>query len=170
LLKAQTNRGKLRFTPGELTSAFEERLQHLIVSCQERGSLVTLITPASRLRRSQSRLARTRSAAGAVFFMPYMSIEGMLDGGDAYDEAIRRTGKTMGTLIVDAEKAVPGDSSHFKDSGHFRAAGSRRMAACVAEALSQHSAFRALATKPPNPSARSVNTRNLESISSIPAI
>jgi amino acid adenylation domain-containing protein len=138
LLRAYNPRGKLIFTPAELTTGFEERLERLVRACQERCALVVLVTTANRLRRSQSRFQRLRSAATNAFYMPYLSIEGMLDGYEACDEAIRRVGMRTGVPVVEAGRAVPGDRRHFVDSRHFRDAGSECMARGLANAMLSH--------------------------------
>ncbi|MBM3516974.1 MAG: hypothetical protein FJX56_03620 [Alphaproteobacteria bacterium] len=105
---------------------------------------MTLLTTAGRLDRSQSWLARTRASASNVFFMPYLSITGMLEALEVYDRAIRRVGQRTGAAVFEAAGVVPGDGTHYADSGHFRDAGSRRMAAWLAASLINHPGFRAL--------------------------
>jgi amino acid adenylation domain-containing protein len=144
LVRAQFSRGKLHVSPTDLTEGFETRLEQLVRLCQRHCSVVALVTSVPRLRRTQTRLQRARGAVTNVFFMPYMSIDGILDAYDAYDGAIRRVGSRTGALVIEANDAVPGDGAHFIDSNHFSDAGSRRMAACVADALKQHPVMRAL--------------------------
>jgi len=146
LFRAQFVNRRLNVSDAELTSDFEGRLEQLVQLCQERCPVVVLLATAGRLRRSQSSIERLRSAVTNVFFMPYMSIDELLDSSDAFDEAIRRVGNRTGTLVIDPKTAIPGDSVHYVDSSHFRDVGSKRIAAFVANALTNYPRFRALVT------------------------
>ena len=144
LIRAQSSRGKLRIVPAELTAAFEGRLTRIVQQCSEHGALVVLLTPASRVRRTQSRIGRARACASSVLYMPYLSINGMLDAWQAYDDAIRRVAQATGALLIDTTATVPGDRRDFVDSSHLSAQGIRRLAEGVGDALCGDKSFRAI--------------------------
>ena len=83
LLHAHSERGKLRFDEETLTQGFEERLEHLVRLCQRDARVVALLTGEGPLRREQSWLAQMHSSITSVFYMPYLSITGMLTAGEA---------------------------------------------------------------------------------------
>ena len=47
--------------------------------------------------------SRARSAANNLFHMQYMSIDGLLSAGDAYEEAFYRVGAKTGVLVVNGK-------------------------------------------------------------------
>ena len=71
----------------------------------------------------------------SLLWMPYMSLQGVLDGFDAYDRVIREVGAAEGVVLVEGEEQIPGDDEHFADSVHFTDAGCRLQADRVLAAL-----------------------------------
>jgi len=67
--------------------------------------------------------------------MPYMSIDGLLQGFEAYNEVIRVVARDKGALLIGDPDGIPADSVHYVDSAHFTDAGSRAMARRVTAAL-----------------------------------
>jgi lysophospholipase L1-like esterase len=79
-------------------------------------------------RRGQERRQQIANADVAFFYMPWMSIEGMLDAMDVYNHAILRYGDTHGVPVVDDREAIPADADHFTDCMHLADKGAEAMA------------------------------------------
>jgi hypothetical protein len=60
--------------------------------------------------------------------MPWMSIDGMLDAMDTYNQAILDYAAMNGLPVVDDRDAVPPDAEHFSDCMHFVDKGAEAMA------------------------------------------
>jgi lysophospholipase L1-like esterase len=73
--------------------------------------------------------------------MPYMSVDGLLEGFEEYNRVIREVATRRSAILVGGESEIPGDSVHFVDSVHFTEAGSRRMAARVSSVLAEERSF-----------------------------
>ena len=141
---AHSAAGKLAFEREELARPFREDLRELVQASREAADLVVVITFAHQLRRDQSAQDQERAAVTSLYYMPYMSIDGLLEGFDAYNDVIREVATESGVLLVDGEDAIPGDPAHFTDSVHFTDQGSAAMGQRVAAALIRSPALAAI--------------------------
>ena len=80
---------------------------------------------------------RAKLAATAAFFNPQLSIDGLIDAYDRYNEAIRSAGREAGVRVADADQAIPREAACFRDSVHFSPRGHRRMADLLAHEISK---------------------------------
>lgn len=126
---------RLEALPDDIAEGFRLRLTRLVREVQASGAQVVLPTFAHRLRRSQNPEEQLKAAESALYYMPYMSIAALLQGYEAYNQAIRQVARETGALLVEGELEIPGDGTHFSDSVHFTDAGSARMAERVSPAL-----------------------------------
>lgn len=140
--RAVADTPKLTTVPAELPAAFQQRLTALVREIQASGAVVVLPTFAYRLRRTQAPEMQLEAAESALYYMPYMSIPALLDGYEAYNQAIRAAARDTGALLVEGELDLPGDARHFTDSVHFSDQGSTAMANRVATALIGSAALR----------------------------
>src|SRR5262249_46463704 len=92
LVTANIAAGKLHATDGEIGDEFEDGLEELVQQCQKQCAVVAIMTSANRLRRQQSVWTRMRGGSTNVFFMPYMSYDGLLHALDVIDDAVRKVG------------------------------------------------------------------------------
>jgi lysophospholipase L1-like esterase len=76
--------------------------------------------------------------------MPYMSVEGLLDGFEEYNRVTREVATSRNCVLIGDEHIIPGDTTGFTDSVHFTIAGARSMAERVTKALEGSSTFREL--------------------------
>jgi len=141
---ALSGEGRLRFEPRELASGFRRRLEVLVREAQARARLVVLVTFSARVRREQTPEQRLEACQTSLFYMPYMTPDGLLAAFEEYNRAIREVAAATGALLIEAADAIPGDSFHFNDSVHLKDAGCRALAERVVEALQRAPAFRAL--------------------------
>ena len=131
----QTN--KLDADPLDLAAPFEEDLRSLVRSVKASGAQVALASFSTRLRRAQSQEKRTAAAVTALYYMPYMTPNSLLDAFDAYNQTIRRLAEEEGAIFVDLAEMVPADARHFTDSVHFSDHGARTVADVVSAELAR---------------------------------
>jgi lysophospholipase L1-like esterase len=142
--QARAARETLKFTDQELVAPFKRDLEHLVRKAQEEAELVVLITFSTQLRAAQTQEQQARATQTSLYYMPYMSIEGLIRGFALYNETIRDVAREMGAVLIEAEDEIPGDPRHFVDSVHFTDAGAARMAEIVADQVLASESFRQL--------------------------
>src|SRR5215831_4617759 len=135
---------RLHYDPRELSQGFAERLRALIHASQEVAPVVAVATFAPRLRRGQSKEEQIRASTTSLYYMPYMSLEGLVSGFEEYNRVIRVIGTETGVVLIGGEDRIPADDEHYNDSVHFKDPGSRAMATRVTEALLASDSVRAL--------------------------
>lgn len=135
---------RLAFKPDDIGQSFDAELQALIAAAARSGLHVSIATFSARLRRDQGPPERKAAAVSALVYMPFMSLDGLLDAYQRYNDVIRRVAADSHALLIDGENDIPGDGTHFVDSVHFSDAGSAAMARRVAQALARDPAFQAL--------------------------
>jgi hypothetical protein len=106
--------------------------------------MVAVATFAIQLRPEQGAEERLRVAESALYYMPFMEPEGLIEAYSRYNQIIREVARDAGIILIDGEETIPGDAAHFADTVHFTDAGSERMAARVTGALLALPAFRNL--------------------------
>jgi len=126
---------KLQFDADSLARGFERRLEELLRAAHEVAPVCAVATFAHRVRREQPPRVQLEACTSSLYYAPYISVEGFLDGWDAYNRAIRGAARETGTLLITEEDSIPGDNVHFVDSVHFLDPGSKRMADRVVRAL-----------------------------------
>jgi len=138
---------RLAFDPRQIGQGFDADLRELIAHASARQTHVSIATFSARLRREQDAAARKAAAVSALVYMPFMSLDGLLDAYERYNEVIRGVAAATHSLLIDDEHRIPGDATHFVDSVHFSDQGSAAMAHRVAKALARDPAFRALVAR-----------------------
>ena len=141
---ATDDTGKLRVDPRELSQVFEQRLCDMIGAAQAVAPVVAVATFAPRIRSGQSVEEQKQAAVSALYYMPFLTLDGLVAGFAEYNRVIRGVAAETGALLIEAENRIPADGLHYNDSVHFRDAGSRAMATRVSQALLDSPAFRRL--------------------------
>lgn len=142
---AAENRGRLDLAGAPLGERFGRELSNLLHSTGHAARRSAVVSFATRLRRDQTPAEQRAAAVSALVYMPYMSLDGLIEGYAAYNGVIRAVAARHGALLVGGEDDIPGDAIHFADSVHFTDAGSARMAERVAAALAADPVVVALA-------------------------
>jgi lysophospholipase L1-like esterase len=142
--RAATGAGALGYDAEALARGFEARLTALVQEARRQGALVALVTFTHRARQGQSREEQLANAQTALYYMPYMSIDGLLAGYDAYNAAIRRVAAREEVILIEGAAMVPADAQHFSDSVHLLDPGLAKLGTAVAEGLAAAPAFQAL--------------------------
>jgi lysophospholipase L1-like esterase len=141
---AVSGRNRLLFEPAQLSRHFEAKLIELVRVSQEVAPVVAVATFSHKFRREQTKEEQLRAANTALFYQPYMSLEGLLAGFSEYNRVIRKVAAETKAILIDGELEIPGDDQHFADSVHFADAGSAMMADRVLRSLTPSEEFRAL--------------------------
>jgi hypothetical protein len=115
----EQDRARLAFEPAELSAPFRERLSELVAAARRRAPLVALVTFSTRLRADQPPGEQRAAAAGARYYVPFLSVEDLLAGYAEYNRVIRVVAADTGALLIEGEHTIPGDARHFADTVHF---------------------------------------------------
>jgi len=119
---------RLDAVPVDLPARFISTLEQMHRELSARDIQMLLSTFIVKFRRDQDRAVQVKNADVAFFYMPWMSIEGMLDAVDRYNQAILDYGHRAGIPVVDDRDAIPADGEHFADCMHLLDKGSEAMA------------------------------------------
>lgn len=142
--KAGQGGERLNALPDWLDDSFEKRVVRLLREAQGAGAMAAVATWSQRTRPDHSLEEKLKGSASALFHMPFMTPDGLIEGYKMFNGAIRRAAKTTDALLIGNENAIPGDGEHFNDSVHFTDQGSAAMAKRVADALLASPEFQAL--------------------------
>jgi lysophospholipase L1-like esterase len=114
--------------PADLPSHFIATLDEMHAELAKRNIPMVLSTFIVKYRRSQDRATQIKNADVAFYYMPWMSIDGMLDAMDRYNAAILEYGRTNDVPVVDDRDVIPADPEHFSDCMHLVDKGAEVMA------------------------------------------
>jgi len=109
----------LEVEPTKLSPAFRERLTKLIGAARQVAPVVCVVTFSIRGREGQNPEELRAAMASSLYYMPFLSIDGLLAGFAEYNRVIREVAATTGAILVEGEESIPGDAVHFNDSVHF---------------------------------------------------
>ena len=123
-----TDSPNLDAIPSDLPDRFISVLDEMHKELAKRDIPLVLSTFLVKYRRGQDRATQIAKADVAFYYMPWMSIDGMLDAMDKYNEAILQYGRRSGLLVVDDREAIPPDAEHFTDCMHLGDKGADVMA------------------------------------------
>jgi lysophospholipase L1-like esterase len=119
---------KIDRVPADLPAHFISELDEMRVELARRNVPLVLSTFLVKYRRNQPRQTQIANADVAFYYMPWMSIDGMLNAMDVYNDAILGYAKQHDLPVVDDREAVPPDADHYSDCMHFKDAGAEAMA------------------------------------------
>ncbi len=136
--------GALAYSPDSLGEGFRSLLTSLVREAQSGGRLVAVATFAQRIREGQTPAQMRAAAASSLYYMPWMTPEGLLRAYERYNTVIREVAAATGALLIEGENDIPSDDRHFNDTVHFKDPGSVIMAQRVTRALLASPAFRAV--------------------------
>lgn len=139
--KASEGKARLSFQPSEISKEFTRQLGLLVDASRSVAPIVALATFSHQFRKEQSPEEQLQAMNTSIYYMPYMTRQGLFDGFAEYNRVIRETARTKKIILIGEENSIPGDEQHFNDSVHFKDAGSQSMAARVTEALKASQSF-----------------------------
>lgn len=121
--------------PADLPDRFVGVLDRMRQELAARNVPLVLSTFIVKYRRDQDRATQIANADVAFFYMPWMSIDGLLDAMDRYNAAIVDYGRRSGVPVVDDRASIPPDAEHFTDCMHLADKGNEAMAERFSRAL-----------------------------------
>jgi len=133
--QALDERERLEFFASKLGMDFRKHLTQLVIAAKEVSGVVALVTFSHQFRPEQTPEQQLAAAASALYYMPFMTLQGLMDAFRQYNQIIAEVAGETGAVLIGDETMIPGDSDHFNDAVHFKDAGSRIMAKRVSEAL-----------------------------------
>ena len=142
---AVTDKGRLVFSAAALGAQYRKELTLLAMEAKETAGVVVLATFSHQFRAEQTPEQRLTAAKSALYYMPFMTPHSLIEAFRQYNAIIRDVARETGTVLIEGETVIPGDSEHFNDSVHFKDAGSRAMAKRVSEILLKSTELQALA-------------------------
>jgi hypothetical protein len=128
LSRGDSQSEKLTELPSDLPDRFIGQLGEMHEMLTDRGIPLILSSFLTKYRRDQPREVQIANADVAFYYMPWMTIDSLLDGMDAYNEAIIRFAHERQILVIEEPSSVPGDEVHFADFAHFTDAGCEAVA------------------------------------------
>ena len=120
--------GKLTHLPDDLPDRFVGQLEVMHNMLSERHIPLVLSCFLPKYRRDQPRETQIANADVAFYYMPWMTIDSLLDGVDLYNDAIVRFALSHQIPVVEDRTSIPADDAHFADFVHLRDAGCEAMA------------------------------------------
>jgi lysophospholipase L1-like esterase len=134
----------LVYDADSLARPFGDRVKSCLRTAKALAPVCAVATFSHKMRRDQSPAVALANSNTALFYCPYMSVQGILDGFDAYNRAIRAAADSTGAILVSGEDSIPGDDTHFTDSVHLTDEGARAMAKRAVEGLEASPEFQQL--------------------------
>ena len=138
---------RLDFSADELGENFRKYMMQLVNAAKEISDVVAVATFSYQIRPEHSAEQQLAASASALYYMPFMDPQGLLEAFGRYNQIITEVANETGAILIDDEAVVPGDSEHFNDTVHFKDAGSQIMAERVSEALLKNATFRTLVAR-----------------------
>ena len=126
--KHASAREKIDAVPPDLPRHFIGLVDQMRQQLAARDVPLVLSTFIVKFRRSQPRETQIANADVDFYYMPWMSIDGMLDAMDTYNRAILDYAAAARLPVVDDRDAIPPDAEHFSDCMHFVDKGAEAMA------------------------------------------
>ena len=142
--QAKAGKTSLAFDPDKIGEGFAKNLASLIRVAKKTAPVVAIPTFSIRIRAEQSSDEKITAAASSLYYMPFMTPDGLIQAFRRYNDIIRRVAAENDVVLVEAAEKIPADGDHFNDTVHFKDAGSAVMANLVGIALTQSSRFQAL--------------------------
>ena len=127
--------GKLDSLPQDLPQKFIGMLADIRHELDRRGIGMVTSTFFVKYRRNQPADVQQHNASGVFYYMPWMTLNGLLDGIDMYNDAIVDFSQARSIPVIDDRDSITGDDEHFADWIHFSDAGAAAMGERVARFL-----------------------------------
>ena len=119
---------KLASIPRDLPNRFIGELDKMNRMLEANDVKFLMSTFLVKYRRGQDRATQVANANVGFYYMPWMTMDDLLDGMDYYNDAILRYARAHGMAAVDDRDAIPADDDHYADFVHMTDQGCVRMA------------------------------------------
>lgn len=134
---ADRTAGKLTVSPNEVTPGFEKELYQLVQSISAKRALPVLLTNVYQFSDEQDADERRAAISSALFFMPYMTTDGLVEMTSAFNRSIRIVVEKTGVPAVDMTGEISGKTDYFSDAMHFSPKGSKQAGELVGKAFAK---------------------------------
>jgi lysophospholipase L1-like esterase len=134
---------KLGPLPADLPKRYLDQVDAMRQLLSDRQIPLVLSTFFVKFRRAQPRETQIENASVVFFYMPWMTIDGLLDGFDMYNNALVGYAGTHHVPVIDDRDSIPGDSAHFADWAHFTDQGAAAMGRRFAGFIEQNKLLQA---------------------------
>ena len=130
LVRGRSESGrKMDNVPTELPRRFIQTLDEMRQELDRKGIPFMVSTFIVKYRRDQERSLQIANADVAFYYMPWMSIDGLLSAMDVYNQAILDFAASRRLHVVDDRYAIPPTAEYFTDCMHLADKGAEAMAA-----------------------------------------
>ena len=123
---------KLVGLPDDLCARFAGLLGEVHETLVERDIDLVLSTFVTKYRPDQEPETLLENAGLSLFYMPWLSVDGLMDGIARYNQTILDFGRAHGVPVL-AGDSIPPDEEHYVDGIHLTDTGCERMARRFAE-------------------------------------
>jgi lysophospholipase L1-like esterase len=120
--------GKLSDIRRDLPDRFVGEIQQMHDLLSARHIPLVLSRFLVRFRGDQPRKTQYENAEIAFVYMPWMTVDSLLDSFNLYNNAVARFARSRGIPFVEDSDHVPGDGVHYVDHVHLSDAGCKAMA------------------------------------------
>lgn len=133
--EARAEKRRIELSTAAVAEPFRESLIPLVRKAQEIADQVVLVTLSYRIRPEHDQAERESAGVTTLYYMPFLSLQGIIDHVAAYNQTITEVGRLTGAIVIGGEHDIPGTEAYFLDSVHLTERGSARMAKRIADAL-----------------------------------
>ena len=140
--KVRSGIERLDFDLDEISNQYHKDLMSLVEYSKSVSEIVAIATFSYNIRREHSEEEKLKASLIALQNMPYMRIDGLIDGYEQYNRIIREVARGAQIILIDEELSIPANDDTFSDSIHFNDLGSRLMAERVVRGLETSEEFR----------------------------
>lgn len=124
----QPGGARVHAMPPEMAAGFASRFEKVLDILDRAGVRVLVSTFPVKFRPEQDQATRLANADACFFYMPWVDIDGLMDGFDQYNRAILDLARRRHIQWVDLRNRVPADARHFIDAIHMTDAGCEQVA------------------------------------------
>lgn len=135
LRAAHQKKGMLDQEAYPITEGYAQQLQTMHDVVAKSGALMAALPVPGWLRHGIPPELYEEAAKTDVFFMPYMSYEGLMDARLRFDTVLTEFAATHNLTVVPWWNLVEPDPAHFVDSNHFSEAGAGAYGTAIGQQL-----------------------------------
>jgi lysophospholipase L1-like esterase len=117
----------------EAEAVYRERLARIVDAAAAGEAGVAFVTQA--IRFGHGRAISVEDSISAFRWLPYLTVDGIIDGLARYNAITREVGAERGAAIVDVAASLDLEDTDFADYCHWSDAGAERMGRFVATSL-----------------------------------
>lgn len=139
--------GKVKVDMPVLNERFRTRLISLVNALKNDGNLVYVLKIGSQLRAEQTRDQKIVAGGSALFYMPYVALQDIIQTRSSYNKVIEAASLEAGFNVLSSSLNIPANHVHYSDSIHFTVEGSTKMADSIVKELHTTQAIQALFEK-----------------------